>query len=119
YLRYSDDLYFVGPREFRYKIVLDTIRRIVLESGFELNNRKTKYFRTGTPRFTLGLQTVGPNPEFSRRQKRVYRAAFFNAAHRLSWGRENLAQLKGMAEWYRSVYSSDETYREYQNIIRN
>jgi len=119
YLRYSDDLYLFGPRDFRHKILLEPVRRIIRESGFELNTRKTKYFRCGTPRFTLGLQTAGSKPEFSRHQKRLYRAAFFNASHRLSWGRENLSQLRGMAEWHKSVYGADETYREYQNIIRN
>ena len=119
YVRYSDDIFFYAPKNFRHKKFLNIIEEIIRQNGFSLNKKKTKYFRRNSPRYTLGLQTMGSAPQLSRSHKRVYRAAFYKASSNWTWARKNASRLSGMAEWYRLVYGPDEKYREFQAIIRN
>lgn len=119
YLRYSDDLFFYGAKNFRHKVFLNYVRRIVKENGFQVNAAKTKYHPIGQPRFTLGLATHGDTPALPRDVKRKYRAAFFKASRDLKWARENIEELSGMGEWYRAVYGQDDTYNEYRKTISN
>jgi hypothetical protein len=119
YLRYSDDMYFFGAKNFRYRVFKNYVRPIISENGFRIHNRKTKYCPLGRPRFTLGLATHGDKPALSKDTRRRYRAAFFKASRDLKWARENLERLAGMGEWHRAVYGQDEMYREYQKIINN
>jgi hypothetical protein len=119
YIRYSDDLFFYADRNFRYERIANITNSILIENSFTLNEAKTKYHRRNSPRYTLGLQTVGKRPELSRKAKRNYRAAFFKASNALKWGAENLPQLSGMAEWYKAIYGRDDQYRDYARIIRN
>lgn len=119
YVRYSDDMFFYAPKNFRYKNFVRTVEEIITQNGFSLNKKKTKFFRRNSPRYTLGLQTVGSTPQLSRFQKRVYRVAFYKASSNWTWARKNVSKLSGMAEWYRLVYGADDRYREFQAIIRN
>ena len=119
YLRYSDDLYFYGAKNFRYKMFKNYVRPIIRENGFQLNARKTRYHPIGQPRFTLGLTTHHEKPELPRDTKRKYRAAFFRASRDLKWAGEHVDELSGMGEWYRAVYGKDETYQDYRRIIEN
>ena len=119
YFRYSDDLFFYGPKYFRHKILTSYIRRTVGSHKFRINNQKTKYCPIGKPRFTLGLVTHNKQLQLPRKTRRNYRAAFFRAARNLNWARDNLDKLNGMAEWYRAVYGEDAQYREYRRTIDN
>lgn len=119
YVRYSDDIFISADRNFRYPRVAEITAKILEENGFKLHPTKTRYHRRNSPRFTLGLQTMGKRPTLSRITKRMYRAAFFKASNNLKWGKENFHYLSGMAEWYRAVYGTDGQYRDYERIIRN
>ena len=119
YIRYSDDLFFFADRNFRYLRVGELAQKIINENGFKLNSEKTKFHRRNSPRFTLGLQTSGKNPQFSRFQKRLYRAAFFKASSNLKWGKQNAPRLLGMAEWYKAIYGSNDQYQDFIRIIGN
>jgi RNA-directed DNA polymerase len=119
YIRYSDDMFFFADRNFRYPRIAEVVEKIVKANGFELNAKKTKFHRRGSPRFTLGLQTSGRDPRFSRFQKRLYRAAFFKASSNLKWGHQNVQRLVGMAQWYKAIYGPDELYQDYTRIIGN
>lgn len=119
YLRYSDDIFFYGPQDFRHKVFAQYAIKAIGNCGFSVNARKTRYCAVGTPRFTLGLATHGKQPSLPRKVKRSYRAAFFRASRDLKWARENVNQLSGMAEWYKSVHGYDEIYREYRKILDN
>lgn len=119
YIRYSDDIFFFADRNFRYSRVAEVAEKIVVENGFTLNGAKTKYHRRNSPRFTLGLQTSAKVPQFSRLQKRTYRAAFFKASSNLKWGNQNYSRLLGMAEWHKAVYGADEKYQDFVRIIAN
>lgn len=119
YLRYSDDLFIYGAKDYRYKEFQGYARKIIKENGFQLNNGKTKYCPIGKPRFTLGLLTHNKSVALPRKTRRDYRAAFFKASRNLKWARENIDRLSGMAEWYKAVYGSDETYFEYRKVIQN
>ncbi|MGE0667683.1 MAG: reverse transcriptase domain-containing protein [Sphingomonadales bacterium] len=119
YLRYSDDMYFYGERDFKHKIFSDQVAVILRNSSFRLNNSKTKYFPLGQQRVILGLNILGKDPEFTRETRRKYRAAFHNAARNISWARDNMNKLRGMAGWYKLIYGEDQNYREYRTIIMN
>jgi hypothetical protein len=119
YLRYSDDIYIYADRNFRYQRVADVARKIITENDFAVNDSKTQYHRRNSPRFTLGLQTMGRHPQLSRFTKRANRAAFHKASISLNWGSENLNQLTGMAEWHKAIYGRDSLYRDYVRVIRN
>lgn len=119
YLRYSDDLFFYGASDFKYRDVLGVVTRVVSDNGFTVNGRKTRYYPRGKPRYTLGLETHGRRPKLSRTTLRRYRAMFFKASHNINWAAENVDMLTGCLEWYKSVYGSDDKYMEYQRIIRN
>ena len=119
YLRYSDDIFFYGPQDYRYTIFRNHVRRIIVGHSFHMNVKKTLYHPVGRPRFTLGLSTHGKKPQLPRASKRGYRAAFFKASRNLKWARDNLDRLAGMAEWHRAIYGQDEIFLEYKKIIEN
>lgn len=119
YLRYSDDIFVYGPKKFNVTRVLDKIDDILMRNGFARNDEKTRFFPRGKPRFTLGLQTSGAKPKLSRRQRRIYRAAFHRSERYPSWTAKHHDQLLGMAEWYRCVYGPDEEYRSMRATLRS
>jgi RNA-directed DNA polymerase len=119
YIRYSDDIFFYADRNFRYPRVAEVAAKIIRRNGFQVNVEKTRFHRRNSPRFTLGLQTMGREPHFSRYEKRRYRAAFFKASSNLNWGRQKIDVLLGMAEWHKAVYGPDALYQDYIRIIGN
>lgn len=119
YVRYSDDLFICGIRDFRYERLAEIVANIVNENGFAIQPSKTRYFRRNSHRYTLGLQTTGKKAQLPREVRRNYRAAFHKASRNLKWGQENLSVLSGMAEWYRSVCGGDNQYRDYKRVIAN
>ena len=119
YIRYSDDLYFCGSKDFKHHMFKGVVANVLRDNGFRLNNKKTRYFRANQPRKTLGLMTHGRSPDLPRRVRRNYRAAFFRASTDLDWARDNFEKLTGMAEWYKEVYGKDDTFLEYRRILSN
>ncbi|MDN3517027.1 reverse transcriptase domain-containing protein [Aquisalimonas lutea] len=119
YLRYSDDMFFWGPKHFSYRKILPFVERIVSDHGFYLNHDKTRYHPPEQPRYVLGLSAHNKDVAIPRVARRNMRAAFFRASRNLKWARDNLNHLSGLAEWHKCVYGKDKTYFEYQRIIRN
>jgi RNA-directed DNA polymerase len=119
YIRYSDDIFIFAEQNFRYKRVAEIASKILKENGFKLNAAKTKYHRRNAPRYTLGLQTVGPTPRLARSSRRLYRSAFFKASRNLKWGQENESRLLGMASWYKAVHGNNQTYKDFIRILKN
>lgn len=119
YIRYSDDIFLFANSNFNHIRVSQIAYNILTENGFQAHPDKTHYHRKSSPRFTLGLQTMGKTPQLTRAVKRNLRAAFFKASKDLKWGAKNLNYLSGMAEWHKCVYGPDDRYRDYIRTIRN
>lgn len=119
YLRYSDDIFFYRGDNFDHRDFRTVATRIIREHSFQVNRRKTRYYPKGKPRYTLGLATHGNRPQIPRKVRHKYRAAFYKAATNITWAKEELPKLSGMAEWYKCVYGADDTYADYCKVIRN
>lgn len=119
FVRYSDDMFFYKAGNFNHPRFAELASLIVERSGFVVNEDKTKYYAKGKPRLTLGLLTHGDAPQIPGPQRRVYRSAFFRASRDPNWGFRNKERLKGMLEWYKSVYGRDGTYEHYRAAYEN
>lgn len=119
YLRYSDDLFFYGPQDFSHKTFAPYAHRIINRYGLRVNRKKQAYHPRGKPRFTLGLATHGVHPQIPRAKRRRIRAAFYNGSKNPEWAAKRVDELTGLAEWYRSVYGTDERYADYRKVIDN
>lgn len=119
YARYSDDMFFFSRQYFRYRAFERYARSVISDHGFQLNRSKTKFYPADKPRIILGVSTHGSKPALPKRTRRAYKAAFFQAARNLNWGRKHHHRLRGMAEWYKAIYGEDETYKEYMRVLSN
>ncbi|XWN31853.1 MAG: reverse transcriptase domain-containing protein [Devosia sp.] len=119
YIRYSDDLFFYKDRNFNHPRLAAIVEDIVDRSGFSLNRHKTIYHPRGRPRITLGLLTHGEKPAIPGPQRRRFRVLFFKASRNIHWAHENREHLRGVLEWYKSVYGKNETYDQYRTILDN
>lgn len=119
YLRYSDDLFFHHEKNFNHRRLAELVEKTVNASGFMLNSEKTRYYAKGKPRITLGLLTNSLTPRIPGPQRRKYRSLFFKASRNFTWAYQNEAQLRGILEWYKSVYGRNDTYSNYKVIYDN
>jgi RNA-directed DNA polymerase len=117
YLRYSDDIFFSKETNFDWGRFRARVEKIIGENGFDVQHTKTRFYYRGRNRMTLGLETGGSAPKFSRVQQRNYRAAFYKASKSPKWAVENIDVLNGMLAWRGLVYGKDEKYSEYRHII--
>jgi len=79
YTRYADDLTFSGDKELKngLKRFLPTMRRVVADEGFRLNNRKFRFARKGRRQVVTGL-VVNVRPNVPRETVRRLRATLHN-----------------------------------------
>jgi len=112
-------LFLFGGLKFHHGRVANRVEVILNQGGFRINQRKTKYFSLNQPRYTLGLVSHNTKIGLPRKTKRNYRAAFYKASRDIQWAQLNVSKLSGMAEWYKAVYGKNETYDEYQAVIKN
>jgi RNA-directed DNA polymerase len=79
YTRYADDLTFSGDRDFigGLKRFIPTVRRIVREEGFRLNQAKTHFARKGAQQRVSGL-VVNRQVSVPRTERRRLRAVLHN-----------------------------------------
>lgn len=119
YIRYSDDMYFFGSKHLNHTLLRDLVGKIVRQNDFYLNITKTKYYLKGSSRKTLGLETSGVTPKFTRAAKRKARAIFHKASQDPLWATANIQILRGAAEWHKCVYGVDDTYLRYNRLIRS
>lgn len=73
YTRYADDLTFSGHRKDGVGSVLGTVRRLVEEEGFTLNEAKTRVMRRGRRQQVTGV-TVNEVLGLNRKERRLLRA---------------------------------------------
>ncbi len=105
YTRYADDLTFSFPNHSTSKAnisqLLGTVKRILGDEGFKLNNSKTRVIRQNTVHEVTGLVVNGTQaPRVKRTLKRQLRAAI----HNLKQGKllpegESIQRLKGYAAY--------------------
>lgn len=118
YLRYSDDMIFASSKNFNHTAFYSTVSRIVRDNGFGLNSRKTEYTALKRPRRALGLLVDG-RLRMPRKKAREIRSAFFKASSNFRWAEGNMDRLLGNAEYYKSIFGSNPTYRNYKRILNN
>ncbi len=119
FLRYSDDLLIWGENDFNFSTILSITNSIVIKSGFEMNHKKTRFFKKNSHRHVLGLLVTDDKIKIPRKKLKDYRIAFYKASKNPKWGRENLSRLSGIASYYKTVYGSDDRYIEFSRIIEN
>lgn len=119
YIRYSDDMFFYKEKDFKHRHFSLRVSRILKSSGFRTNRSKTRYYRAGQPRYTLGLLTHRRVVALPRKTRKNYRAAFYKASKDVAWARENQEVLAGMSEWYRAIYGKDDRFLEYAAVLKN
>lgn len=119
YFRYSDDIFFHKEKNFNHPRLSHLASEIVGNSGFSLNQVKTKYHPKGLPRVTLGLLTHGNKPRIPGPQRHKYRSLFFKASRDIHWAHRNRDHLRGIIEWYKCVHGKDEQYIQYRAILDN
>lgn len=105
YTRYADDLTFSLPMNSKNPAeisrLLGTLKRVLGEEGFELNEKKTRVIRQGDVQAVTGLVVNGEQaPRVSRALKRQMRAA----VHNLRQGKalpegESIQRLHGYAAY--------------------
>ncbi|WP_020394988.1 reverse transcriptase domain-containing protein [Thiolinea disciformis] len=105
YTRYADDLSFSLPATSKNPAeisrLLGTLKRVLGEEGFDLNDKKTRVIRQGAVQTVTGLVVNGEqSPRVSRVLKRQMRAA----VHNLKQGKvlpegESLQRLRGYAAY--------------------
>lgn len=105
YTRYADDLSFSLPANNKNPAdlsrLLGTLKRVLGEEGFELNEKKTRVIRHGDVQTVTGLVVNGEHaPRVNRTLKRQMRAA----AHNLKQGKalpegESIQRLHGYAAY--------------------
>lgn len=105
YTRYADDLTFSLPMNSKNPAeisrLLGTLKRVLGEEGFELNEKKTRVIRQGDVQAVTGLVVNGEQaPRVSRALKRQMRAA----VHNLRQGKalpegESIQRLRGYAAY--------------------
>lgn len=117
YLRYSDDMFFVGDNDFVSSKFVDAVQPIIQRHNFTINSTKTKYFPRGARRVTLGLVTHEESAKLPREFRRKLRAAFFRASRDIEYALENMATLRGNLAWYKSVYGKDTDYIHYNSVL--
>lgn len=118
YVRYSDDIYIYNDRDFRFAFVKNAVSNILSRYSFSMNDNKTRYYRAGAVRQTLGLLTHGKHLALPRTQRRNIRSAFHHASRDIDYAMRQFDQLRGMLEWYRMVYGRNEHYIHYRTILR-
>lgn len=105
YTRYADDLSFSLPANNKNPAdlsrLLGTLKRVLGEEGFELNEKKTRVIRHGDVQTVTGLVVNGEHaPRVNRTLKRQIRAA----VHNLKQGKalpegESIQRLRGYAAY--------------------
>ncbi|WP_298609697.1 retron St85 family RNA-directed DNA polymerase [uncultured Thiothrix sp.] len=105
YTRYADDLTFSLPANSKHPAeisrLLGTLKRVLGEEGFNLNEKKTRVIRKGNVQAVTGLVVNGEQaPRVSRELKRQMRAA----VHNLKQGKtlpegESIQRLRGYAAY--------------------
>ncbi|MBX3523108.1 MAG: RNA-directed DNA polymerase [Xanthobacteraceae bacterium] len=118
YIRYSDDLFFYRNRIFNWSKFEGVVTRIVVQNGFHLNANKSRFYRAGKDRLTLGLETGQRQIRLPRATRRLHRAAFHKASMSPRWAADNLPQLNGMLSWHRAVHGKDDTASAYGRVLQ-
>ncbi len=112
YSRYGDDLAFSGPRVFgkSFRRFADHVAMIVLEEGFEVNFRKTRFLRCSTQQKIAGV-VVNQKANSPRRDFEQLKATLHNC-HLHGWQSQNRrghpnfeAHLRGRIEFIKSLNS--------------
>lgn len=111
YTRYADDLTFSGPSAQVLSRILGLIVHIVRDSGFAVNQKKTRIAGPGRALRVTGLTIHPEGVGIGRRRLRTLRAQI----HRLHWG-ENLDDIAHIQGWL--DYVSDADSRRYAMLIR-
>lgn len=82
YTRYADDMTLSSTNHLRLVRAKRMVERIVVEEGFQLNQKKTRFKGPGSQRRITGLVISDDSVGIGRKQKRVIRAKI----HRLVTG---------------------------------
>ncbi|OWV35303.1 RNA-dependent DNA polymerase [Bacillus spizizenii] len=109
YSRYADDFTFSSNNPHKLTKSITTIRSIIQDEGYKLNNKKTRFLKPGNKRKITGLVLSDETEEFGigRKQKRILRAKIHTLVFKLnesdkSWKALNehingwLSYLKGI-----------------------
>ena len=97
YSRYADDLTFSRRKPFS-DTFLNDVERIIINHGFEVNRRKTRYSGPGQANYVTGL-VVSTKVQPERSQRRLLRAMFHNAySHPERFGGRK-SELQGWASY--------------------
>lgn len=108
YTRYADDLLFSGGHEFakQAKRFHLSVLSIILEEGFQINTRKTRFMRASQKQFAAGL-VINQKPNIDRRAYDQLKAILTNClrngieAENHDSHPEFHAVLRGKIEWVR------------------
>ena len=114
--RYSDDIIFSGA-PFNWKSFAKVVARVTRRHGFSVNVQKTRYMSRNQSQRVLGMLVDSSSIRMTRGMRRRIRAAFFKAGNQSSWGVQNLARLRGYAEFHKMVYGADEQYRAFRSLL--
>lgn len=101
YTRYVDDVNISGKNP---KIFLHDVRTGLSKFGFNLKDKKTRYYRKGRGRIVTGVTVESGSATLSRQKRRRIRAMIHRA--KLSGDKQLLSQAAGHVAWATSIGSS-------------
>lgn len=78
YSRYMDDIFFSGADKNKLRLAEIFTAKLLQENGFKQNDSKTKYITTNRRQNILGLVVNNKTAKLPQKEKRKFRAIFYN-----------------------------------------
>ncbi len=112
YTRYADDLTFSSNNRVRIFKTISSVKEIIHENGFQINNGKTQFFGGKGPIRVTGVNLNPGYLSIGRRRKRELRASLHNLIIKES-GHVNINKTLGMLSFLRDIEPTN-----YDNTIK-
>jgi RNA-directed DNA polymerase len=103
YSRYADDLTFSSNYFNHLEYVKKEIYRIIKESRFTINNKKTRFLTGKNRMLVTGIILNSGKLTTGRKRKRNLRAAFFNYYYKGEKDTNDIDKIIGMLSFIRSI----------------
>lgn len=105
YTRYADDFAFSRNRPFS-KSFLETAKKLIVDSGFRINNKKTRLLGPRCSRKVSNL-VINYKTGISREHRRNLRALFHRVSLEPKKYKSEQARLHGLANWVSAFHPAE------------
>lgn len=107
YTRYADDLSFSSDNRTRLNRIERLLKEIVRDEGFEINDKKTRYFSNDRKKTVTGITINDREIHADRKLKQRIRSKIFHAVSEADYS--EAAQIRGLIAFVDSI---EDGYRD-------